>query len=204
MPACFSATDGNDSHDSLCYYFNTDMSLLTKQTPNSKDQIELAKKIATEKFAEAGIKNHFIDVFQILKNEFNVNDQNILVAGLLHDTLEDTSTTYKEIEKTFSRNIADLVKEVSHQKNYNQEEKIAYYEKIKTISPEAKMIKLADFASHLRNFIKIYEREEQHLYPKFANNDKYIASIREFLESCTESVGKEIVYDLTKKLDVLL
>jgi len=33
---------------------------------------------------------------------------------------------------------------------------------------------MADFASHLRNFIKIYERNEQHLYPKFANNDKYI------------------------------
>jgi hypothetical protein len=97
-----------------------------------------------------------------------------------------------------------LVKEVSHPKNYNQAQKLEYYERIKTISPAAKSIKLADFTSHMRNFIKIYERGEQHLYPKFANNDKYIASIREFLESCTESVGKEIVYDLTKKLDVLL
>jgi len=164
----------------------------------------MAKQFAMEKFTEAGIKNHFLDVFQILQNEFGVVDKDILVAGLLHDTLEDTSATYEEIEKTFSRNIADLVKEVSHPKNYNQEQKLEYYEKIKTISPAAKSIKLADFTSHMRNFIKIYERGEQHLYPKFANNDKYIASIREFLESCTESVGKEIVYDLTKKLDVLL
>jgi len=164
----------------------------------------MAKQFATEKFTEAGRKNHFLDVFQILQNEFGVVDKDILVAGLLHDTLEDTSATYEEIEKTFSRNIADLVKEVSHPKNYNQEQKLEYYEKIKTISPAAKSIKLADFTSHMRNFIKIYERGEQHLYPKFANNDKYIASIREFLESCTESVGKEIVYDLTKKLDVLL
>lgn len=178
--------------------------MYTKQILSSKDQIEMAKQFAMEKFTEAGIKNHFLDVFQILQNEFGVVDKDILVAGLLHDTLEDTSATYEEIEKTFSRNIADLVKEVSHPKNYNQEQKLEYYEKIKTISPAAKSIKLADFTSHMRNFIKIYERGEQHLYPKFANNDKYIASIREFLESCTESVGKEIVYDLTKKLDVLL
>jgi (p)ppGpp synthase/HD superfamily hydrolase len=178
--------------------------MYTKQILSSKDQIEMAKQFATEKFTEAGRKNHFLDVFQILQNEFGVVDKDILVAGLLHDTLEDTSATYEEIEKTFSRNIADLVKEVSHPKNYNQEQKLEYYEKIKTISPAAKSIKLADFTSHMRNFIKIYERGEQHLYPKFANNDKYIASIREFLESCTESVGKEIVYDLTKKLDVLL
>ncbi|MEI6396789.1 MAG: HD domain-containing protein [Candidatus Taylorbacteria bacterium] len=175
-----------------------------RQTPASSDQIELAKKYALDKFTAAGRKNHFLDVFQILKDEFMINDQNVLIAGLLHDTLEDTSATYEEIEKTFSKQIADLVKEVSHPKNYTQEEKIAYYEMIKKISPGAKSIKLADFTSHLRNFIKIYQRAEQHLFPKFANNDKYIASIREFLDSCDASVEKDIVYDLAKKLEVLL
>ena len=79
-----------------------------------------------------------------------------------------------------------------------------YYEKIKSISPGAKLIKMADFVSHLRNFIKKYEKKEAHLYPKFSNNDKYIASIREFLESCDDSAGKNLVLDLASKLEAFL
>jgi (p)ppGpp synthase/HD superfamily hydrolase len=175
-----------------------------KQKGTNEDKIKVAKKFAAEKFAEARKKNHFLDVFQILHDEFHIEDQNILIAGLLHDTLEDTLTTYEEIEGVFSKQIADLVQEVSHPKDYNQEQKLEYYKKIKTISPGAKFIKMADFTSHLRNFIKIYERKEQHLYPKFVNNNKYIASIREFLKSCEESIGEKVVYELTNKLEVLL
>ncbi len=168
------------------------------------NKIELAKKFAEQKFTEAGRKNHFLDVFQILQDKFNINDQNILVAGLLHDTLEDTTATYEEIEKKFSKEVANLVQEVSHPKNYNREQKLEYYERIKIISLGAKLIKMADFTSHLQNFAKIYERNEQHLHPKFANNDKYIAGIREFLDTCDDSTKKEFVYRLTNKLESLL
>lgn len=167
-------------------------------------KIELAKKFAEGKFLETGRKNHFLDVFRILKDELCVTDSDVLIAGLLHDTLEDTSATYEEIEKSFSKKVADLVQEVSHPKNYNQEQKLEYYERIKIISPGAKFIKMADFASHLQNFSKIYERNEQHLYPKFTNNDKYIKSIREFLDTCSDSAGKDFVYKLTDKLEALL
>ncbi len=165
--------------------------------------LDQAKEFAAKKFAEAGTKNHFLDVFGILKDEFKVEDKSVLIAGLLHDTLEDTSTAYGEIEKRFSKKVADLVQEVSHPKNYDQKQKEEYYQKIKSISPGAKLIKMADFASHLRNFIKIYEKGEAHLYPKFANNDRYIASIREFLESCPDSESKKIVSDLTNGLENL-
>jgi (p)ppGpp synthase/HD superfamily hydrolase len=139
-----------------------------------------------------------------LQDEFNVTDLDVLVAGILHDILEDTSVTYEEIGEKFSEKVADLVQEVSHPKNYTREQKEEYYEKIKTISYGAKLIKMADFTSHLRDFIKIYKRGEQHLYPKFVNNDKYIVSIREFLDSCEESIGKSVVYDLTNELESLL
>lgn len=166
----------------------------------SKSKIESAKRFASEKFAADGKKNHFLDVFDILHVNLGVQDENILIAGLLHDVLEDTSTTYEEICNTFSKGIADLVREVSHPKNYNQQEKLEYYARIKHISDRAKLIKMADFASHLQNFAKIYEKGEQHLYPKFINNNKYVTSIREFLDSCHDSAGKEFVYNLTNKL----
>lgn len=170
----------------------------------NKNSIDLAKKFAERRFIEAGVKNHFLEVFDILQNEFLVNDQDILIAGILHDTLEDTFTTTKELEEIFSKKISILVEEVSHPKNYNQKERLEYYEKIKTISPEAKLIKLADFTSHLRSFIKIYQKGEQYLYPKFINNDKYISQIRDFLKTCKDLPSKNIVLELTNNLETLL
>ena len=159
---------------------------------------------AEEKFKEGNKKNHYLDVFSILKEEFAVTHKDVLAASLLHDTLEDTSATYDEIKNVFGETVADLVDEVTHPKNYNAEQKLEYYEKIKHISSGAKLIKMADFTSHLRNFITIYERNEQHLYPKFKNNDKYIKSIREFLDTCEDSKAKKITQDLTNKLESLL
>lgn len=177
---------------------------MNKQAFINDGSIALAKEFALKKFNEMGKKNHFIDVFNILKDEFKIQDQDILIAGLLHDTIEDTSATYEEIEETFSKKIADLVQEVSHPKDCSHDQKLEYYEKIKLISFDAKIIKLADFASNLGFFIGVYEKGEQNLYPKFVNNDKYIASIRDFLDSCEESIGRAIVRSLTKNLEDLL
>jgi (p)ppGpp synthase/HD superfamily hydrolase len=166
--------------------------------------IEFAKEFADKKFKAAGTGNHFLGVYQILSDDFHIDDQDILIAGLLHDTLEDTDTTYSEIKKVFSRRVADLVKEVSHPKNYNHEQRLQYYEKLKHVSSGAKMIKLADFTSHLGSFIEIYKTGKQNLYPKFVNNDKYIASIRDFLKSCGESDAKKSVFALTNELKARL
>lgn len=38
----------------------------------------------------------------------------VIVAGLLHDTLEDTETAYEDLEKNFGREVADLVDGVSN------------------------------------------------------------------------------------------
>jgi (p)ppGpp synthase/HD superfamily hydrolase len=170
----------------------------------NNNQIELAKEFAKKKFAIAGIENHFLEVYQILRDEFHVDDPELLTGAILHDILEDTGTTYDELTKVFSGAVADLVGEVSHPKNYNFEQRIEYYEKLKRITPRAKMIKLADFTSHLRRMIGIYELGQQNLYPKFINNDKYIDEIRDFLESCFKSRAKEVVFELTNQLEKLI
>ena len=177
------------------------------------NKIEFAKEFATKKFSEVNVKNHFLEVYDFLKDDFNVKDENILIAGLLHDVLEDTNTTNGEIFEKFGQDVLSLVLEVSHPKNWKdptrpevtkQDLMMEYYEHLRKISDRAKLIKIGDFTSHIGNFIKIYQKNEQHLYPKFVNNDKYVAQIQNFLNSCEDSLAKENLWKLTEKLKSLL
>ncbi len=163
--------------------------------------IEKAKEFARQKFEATGVKNHYLEVADILQNEFGIEDESILVAAILHDTLEDTETTYEEIEVEFSKEVADYVQEVSHPKNYNKEQKEEYYKNLKDISAGAKMIKLADFTSHLRKFIGAFTGTSN--YPKMTHNE-YVLKIKSFLESCEESKAKGLVSDLAEELDGLI
>jgi len=162
--------------------------------------LEKAIKFSTKKFEAAGTKNHFMRVLAVLQDEFHVDDEEILTGAILHDTLEDTDTTYEELEKTFSKPIADLVEEVSHPKNYNKEQKVEFYKKLRTISPKAKILKLADFVDNLR----VIELERRKADPKSVYHNYYILLIRELLESYPESDAKNLVLQLTKELEVFV
>lgn len=87
--------------------------------------------------------NHLFPVCEALMQL--TNDEEIIMAGILHDTLEDTDTTYEELKKEFGQRVADLVNELTHEgkkDNYGY-----YFPRLK--SKEAIMIKLIDRASNI-------------------------------------------------------
>ena len=55
---------------------------------------------------------HPLEVAQILS--YIHAPQEVIVAGILHDTLEDTLVTYQELVDHFGKNIASLVFECSN------------------------------------------------------------------------------------------
>ncbi|MEK7575173.1 MAG: HD domain-containing protein [Patescibacteria group bacterium] len=159
--------------------------------------LDLAIDFATKKFRGAGMENHFMRVLAVLQDEFHIDDLELLTAAILHDTLEDTDTTYDELVKTFSKPVADLVEEVSHPKNYNREQKLEFYKKLRTVSPKAKILKLADFVDNLR----VVEINKIKADPKSTYHNFYILLIRELLESYPESDAKKLVLKLTQELE---
>ena len=69
--------------------------------------LEKAIEFANKKFEAVKKKNHFLRVLAVLQDEFHVDDTELLTAAILHDTLEDTDTTYEELENVLSKPVAD-------------------------------------------------------------------------------------------------
>jgi guanosine-3',5'-bis(diphosphate) 3'-pyrophosphohydrolase len=94
--------------------------------------------------------NHPLEVANLLANVGGVEDLDILVGGLLHDTIEDTGTTKEELAKRFGERVAGYVSEVTDDKSLpSAERKQLQIEHAPHLSPGAKQIKLADKISNI-------------------------------------------------------
>jgi (p)ppGpp synthase/HD superfamily hydrolase len=87
---------------------------------------------------------HPIKVAEILKT-MNENDD-LIKAAYLHDTIEDTNTTLEEISEKFGLKVANLVKELTSDRAAIKEVGKAQYltKKMNDMSMNALTIKLAD------------------------------------------------------------
>lgn len=96
--------------------------------------------------------NHPIALVDVLANEGGLEDERLLVAAVLHDTLEDTQTTERELDKLFGKELADIVMEVTDDKSLPiAERKRLQIVHAKTLSRRAKLVKLADKICNLRD-----------------------------------------------------
>lgn len=96
--------------------------------------------------------NHPIGVANILANEGDVTDIQTLMGALLHDTVEDTNTSFEEIEEHFGKPVRKIVEEVTDDKSLPKaERKRLQIEHAASCSREAKLIKLADKLYNLRD-----------------------------------------------------
>ena len=72
--------------------------------------------------------------------------ENLMIAALCHDLIEDTKTTFEEISNQFGKNVALIVSELSKPDNKDKDEWIESFDKM---SNEAKIIKMADRIDNL-------------------------------------------------------
>ena len=95
--------------------------------------------------------NHPLEVAKILSRA-GVEEPNVLVAALLHDTIEDTETSLQEITQRFGERVSGFVLEVTDDKRLPKaERKRRQVESAPGKSDGAKMIKLADKIANLRD-----------------------------------------------------
>lgn len=96
--------------------------------------------------------NHPIALARVLSVEAGLADPKLLAAAVLHDTLEDTETTYAELRERFGKAVAAVVLEVTDDKTLPKEErKRLQIEHAAQISRRAKLVKLADKICNVRD-----------------------------------------------------
>lgn len=99
------------------------------------------------------------------------DNEDIIVAGLLHDTLEDTPYTKSELENDFGKNVANIVtfvtehEYVSGAKPSWKARKRKYIELLKKAPEESLIVAAADKIHNLRSLIEEY-CERPHAYLK--------------------------------------
>ncbi|HEY9069151.1 MAG TPA: HD domain-containing protein [Candidatus Ozemobacteraceae bacterium] len=98
--------------------------------------------------------NHPIALTNVLVNEGNIRDEAVLLAALLHDTIEDTETTADELREKFGEEITAIVLDVTDDKSLDkQARKQKQIEHAPHIRPGAKLVKLADKICNLRDVL---------------------------------------------------
>ncbi len=130
---------------------------------NTAGQILAAATFAAEKHKNQKRKgsdgqpyiNHPLEVANLVASVGKIDDVDILVAALLHDTVEDCGVSYDEIEKRFGPVVAGNVRELTDDKSLPKtERKRLQIEHAPHLSHGAKQIKLADKISNIRDIVE--------------------------------------------------
>ena len=95
--------------------------------------------------------NHLLEVAELVSNAMSEPDTNLVIAALLHDSIEDVGLTKEELVHAFGPDVADLVAELTDDKSLTKaERKRLQIVNEPKISVRAQLIKLADNISNLR------------------------------------------------------
>lgn len=146
----------------------------------------------------------FLGVANILIQEGNIFEPVIILAAILHDTVEDTDTTFAEIEKEFGHKVCQVVREVTDDKALPKaERKRLQIEHAPNISREAKLVKLADKLYNLRDLEKgvpigwTSERVKEYFKVKHFNIDKdnksYNKELHQYLKIFVYFSGQKLL-----------
>ena len=154
-----------------------DMSVLEGEIIMVKHAIEFATKAHEGQFRK-GTKRpyivHPLEVGQIVSTI--TDDEEVISASILHDTIEDCEGVTKELlKKEFGERVAELVGSESEDKTKTwHERKQSTIEHLKYASYDTRIIALADKLSNIRSIDRDYKEVGETLWDRFRMKDKQI------------------------------
>lgn len=110
---------------------------------------------------------HPMEVLQILT--VMQADNPLLIAGVLHDVVEDTQISLEKIEELFGREVAELV--AGHTEDKTQEWKVRKMDmmnRVRTGDRQLKMLVMADKVSNLRSIASDLRKIGDKVWERFS------------------------------------
>jgi len=161
-----------------------------------------ALKFAAEKHVQQRRKNakatpyinHPIEVAEHLARVGGISDEDVLIAALLHDTIEDTKTTLTELESVFGSRVAGIVMECTDDRSLEKlERKRLQIVNAPKKSPDAKCVKIADKTCNLASILvdppKDWSVRRQREYFEWAEQViQGLVGVNEQLDACARDV----------------
>lgn len=106
------------------------------------ERTKLAMKIAYDAHHGQTDKSGVPYIFHPIHLAEQMEDENTTCVALLHDVVEDTNVTFKELEAQFPKEITEAIRLMTH------EEGVDYFDYVRRLksNPIARAVKLADLA----------------------------------------------------------
>lgn len=130
------------------------------------------------------LSNVAMEVFVAYNHNPNFNLEYAIQLALLHDTLEDTNTTFQELEKVFNPSIALGIQALTKNQNLSskKEKMNDSLKRINQMQKEVGLVKLADRITNLqtppahwdRLKIKQYHQEAIHIANTLKDKNAYL------------------------------
>jgi (p)ppGpp synthase/HD superfamily hydrolase len=119
---------------------------------------------------------HLIGVMILLSSV--THDEDILIAGLMHDSLEDVPDyTPERLSETFGSRVTDIVLGVTEFHKLHKEkspswkeEKDAYLANLRDAADESVLVSLADKIQNTRGYIELLNTEDKDTFSFFRSN----------------------------------
>lgn len=118
---------------------------------------------------------HLVGVMILLSSV--THDEDILIAGLMHDSLEDIPDyTEEKLRETFGQRVLDIVVGVTEILKLREEkapwkdQKLSYLENLKKAGDESVLVSLADKIQNTRGYIELLNTEDRVTFPFFNSN----------------------------------
>lgn len=150
--------------------------------------------------------NHPLEVANLIANVGKIEDYDVLIGAILHDTVEDTETTKEEITELFGETVCGYVLEVTDDKSLPKaERKQKQIEHAPHLSDGAKLIKLCDKISNIRDVMEnppdFWDDERRLQYVEWGK--KVVAGLRgvnENLEKHFDELTEKAIEQISKKV----